>query len=200
MLTGVILAGGENRRMNGVVKAFLPCPEEMLILRQLRELRKICSAVIIVTNKPELYEPVVCSSTEVAVDLMPGLGPLSGIHTALTHANTPYCWIAACDMPFIDANATELMLTQIRSSDRAAAVPILDGKLHPLHGIYHKRCVDEADVLLKSGVYAVKQLLRKIDWVPLTELFYAEHHIDVRFVTNMNTPEQYQEVLAKFKA
>ena len=52
MLTGAILAGGDNRRMNGEAKALLTFGAEKLIQRQIRQMREICSEMIVVTNHP----------------------------------------------------------------------------------------------------------------------------------------------------
>ncbi len=57
MITGVILAGGLNRRMGGRLKALLPVQGQPLLLRQLKEMSSICKQVIVVTNELEVLRP-----------------------------------------------------------------------------------------------------------------------------------------------
>ena len=52
MLTGVILAGGQNKRMDGQNKALLSFSNERLIERQIRIMQESCEEIIVVTNDP----------------------------------------------------------------------------------------------------------------------------------------------------
>ncbi len=75
-LFGVILAGGRNRRMGGSPKAILPYRQEKLIHRQIRVLRTICEEVILVTNEPKLYLPIVDRDVRILTDSYTGHGTL----------------------------------------------------------------------------------------------------------------------------
>jgi molybdopterin-guanine dinucleotide biosynthesis protein A len=69
---------------------------------------------------------------------MPGKGPLGGMHAAFLAAAYAYCWVVGCDMPFLSPEAALLMLSRIAEHD--AVVPVIKGKLHPLHGVYAAQC------------------------------------------------------------
>lgn len=195
MITGAILAGGQNRRMEGKVKALLPFSGELMIERQIREMKTICDEVIVVTNQPGIFLPVLDRSIRIITDYFPSKGPLSGMHAALSLARHSEVWIVGCDMPFLSAEAAKAMLELKKAMKCDAVVPLVDGKTHPLHGVYSKSCADAISALLLSGEYRVMEMLRMIYWQEAPEAHFEELSIDLRFVTNVNSPEEYEAAL-----
>ncbi len=197
MLTGAILAGGENRRMNGRVKALLPFSGELLIERQIRQMQLICDEIIIVTNEPELYVSLLAPVIKLVADIYPRKGPLSGMHAALSGSQNTDVWIVACDMPFISAQAAKLM-QEVKSEKKvSAAIPANEDRKHPLHGIYDKTCIEPISDLLNTGDYRVMELFSRINWKEASNTFFTEKGIDFLFTTNVNTPEDYAQALAQ---
>lgn len=194
-MTGVILAGGENRRMGGRPKALLPFRGEPLIVRQARILRECCDELLIVTAAPELYAPLAGAGVRFVRDRFPGQGPLAGIHAALREARRPEAWIVACDMPHISAAAAAEMLAQKRRRGVQAAVPRIGGQPQPLHGIYSRDAAAAAERLLAEGRRAVKAWLAGLTAWEADESFFAERGIDPEFAVNLNTPEEYRREL-----
>jgi molybdenum cofactor guanylyltransferase len=194
MLTGAILAGGQNRRM-GKEKALLPFSGELLIQRQIRTLSEVCEEIIVVTNEPTLFLPVLDRSIRIITDYYPGKGPLSGMHAALALARNPEVWIVGCDMPFLSSSAATAMQELKATLKCDAVVPVIEGRSHPLHGIYSKGCADAISALLLSGESRVSEMLRMIYWQEAPEAHFEEKHIGLEFVTNMNTPEEYESAL-----
>ena len=99
MLSVVVQAGGQSQRMgeNKALKPFLGRP---LIERVVSRLGPIADELILTTNDPETYGFI--GARKVA-DLRPGLGPLGGLHTALSAAQFETVAVVACDMPFANA-------------------------------------------------------------------------------------------------
>lgn len=195
MITGAILAGGQNRRMEGKMKALLPFSGELLIERQIAQMQKICEEIIVVTNQPNLFLPVLDRSIRIITDYFPSKGPLSGMHAALSLARNPDVWIVGCDMPFLSAEAAQSLLDLKKSIHCDAAVPVIDGRTHPLHGVYSKNCADAISALLLSGEYRVMEMLRMIYWQEASESHFLDQGIDLRFVTNVNNPDEYETAL-----
>lgn len=195
MITGAILAGGQNRRMEGKMKALLPFAGELLIERQIAQMKTVCEEIIVVTNQPSLFLPVLDRSIRIITDYFPSKGPLSGMHAALSLARHPDVWIVGCDMPFISAQAAQALLELKLEVKCDAAVPVIDGRTHPLHGIYSKSCADAISALLLAGEYRVMEMLRMIYWQEATEAYFAERGIPSAFVTNVNNPEEYDTAL-----
>jgi molybdopterin-guanine dinucleotide biosynthesis protein A len=195
MLTGAILAGGENKRMGRKVKALLPFQDEPLILRQIQEMQKICDEVIVVTNDPSVFLPVLPKDIRMITDYIPGKGPLSGMHSAFSLASHDTVWVVACDMPMISAKTAERMVAKREELGCDAVIPVLDKQLHPLHGIYHKNCVDVISAFLHAKEYRLIEMIKLVYWMEAGELFFEEEGLDPRCVTNMNTPEDYEQAL-----
>ncbi|TMV48373.1 molybdenum cofactor guanylyltransferase [Paenibacillus mesophilus] len=193
MLSGVILAGGENRRMGGRHKALLPIGGEKLVQRQIRLMAPVCPEIIVVTNDPELFAPHVGRSVKIVADHFPGKGPLAGMHAALSDAGNEHAWVVGCDMPFLSSDAARHMLDKLQRMELDAVIPRLDGRLHPLHGVYRSACVKQIAELLADDTYRVMELFGKIRWEPLHDGEITG--IDLRFAVNANTPEEWAEVL-----
>lgn len=195
MLTGVILAGGQNRRMGGENKALLPFSNEILIQRQIRIMKQICIEIILVTNDPRSFLPLLGDSIRIITDYIPGKGPLSGMHAAFTLSNNDDIWVVGCDMPFISNYAAELMWKRKQELNCDAVIPFIAGKLYPLHGIYHKRCVNKILKMLDLGEYRVNELLNVIHYDTVKEMSFIEQDPSLRFVMNVNTKEEYEQAL-----
>ena len=199
MITGVILAGGLNRRMGGRLKALLPLQGQPLILKQLKEMSSICKQVIVVTNEPEALLPHLSSVSDIDVqcitDRYVQKGPLSGIHAASLVATEQHLWIVGCDMPFISAEAAKAMAILCQEANLDAVIPVLDGRVHPLHGVYSRLIGSEAEVLLEHKQYRLMGMLDQIDWKSVGSDFFERQNISIHFVTNVNTLEEYERML-----
>lgn len=199
MLTGVIVAGGQNRRMEGKVKALLPFHGEAVIVRQIREMQKTCDRIVVVARDPRLFSHVADHNVQIIEDRIPGKGPLSGMHAAFSELDRAAAWVVGCDMPFISEEAAQLMWERKQEKGCDAVVPYIAGRIHPLHGIYDKRCLEPATDLLQSGDYRLTDLLDRLQWDTVQEEVFVRKGIDCRFVINMNTPEQYRAALQQQK-
>ncbi len=195
-LSGVILAGGRSRRMGGARKALLHFREEKLIHRQLRELRKICSEIILVTNEPRTFLPIVDNAVRIITDFYPDKGPLGGFHAALSLSSHTNAWIVACDMPFVSPSAARALLAIKTGRSSDAAVPYFNERMYPFHGVYDKSCVERIPLLFGSGQFRVGAFLDAIRCEKVAEAEFTRQGIDPRFILNLNTPEQYESLLA----
>lgn len=195
MLTGVILAGGKNRRMGGKVKALLPFHGETVIMRQIKEMKRVCDDIMIVARDPHQFSHIADRIVRIIQDRIPGKGPLGGIHAALSEPDCAVAWVIGCDMPFISARAARLMWECKQETDCDTVVPYIGGRIHPLHSIYDQRCLTVVTDLLQAGQFRLKDLLDRLQWNTVKEEVFLRRGIDGRFVMNMNTPEQYRDAL-----
>lgn len=202
-ITGVVLAGGQNRRMGGKLKALLSYEGRLFIERQLEELGKLCSEIMIVANDHKAFETWITheqSSCEGIVpvravrDLLPGSGPLAGLQAAMAAARTGTLWVVACDMPFASAEAAEAMSQLLHGGSMDAVVPVIGGKVHPLHALYRRRCRHVVDELLKAEQYRMMELLRRLKYAAADDRFFLERRIMTKFAVNVNDPERYEKL------
>jgi molybdopterin-guanine dinucleotide biosynthesis protein A len=196
LLTGVILAGGQNSRMKGQNKALLTYNGEHFIVRQVKEMRTICSKIIVVTNDASPYEDCLPSGLSYIPDIYLGHGPLSGFHAAFAMVETDYAWVVGCDSPNISAPAASWMLTRFKKGDYDAVLPIINGKHQMLHGVYRPHLILPIIIeRLEMLQYRLSGLLDSMHWlgVDKDDLLGAGIHED--FTADVDTPEQYKELL-----
>lgn len=194
MWSGIILAGGPNRRM-GEPKALLQLGGETMVARQVRVMRSVCNEIIVVTNDPIPYLRVLDRDVRIITDYYKGgRGPLAGMHAGLMLASHPHAWIASCDLPYLNAEAAAVLRGALRAGRVQAAVPNVNGGLYPLHGVYDRTCAAHAARLIEQGETAASALLREVAWTEVRETDFAEKGIPSRFVVTLNDKRDYEAV------
>jgi molybdopterin-guanine dinucleotide biosynthesis protein A len=190
MLTMVIQAGGESRRM-GSDKALLPFLGQPMILRLLHRLAGIADEILVTSNHPENYRFLGLSPI---ADMLPGYGALGGLYTALSAAGHPYVAVVACDMPFASPElfAEELLILRQTSVD--AVIPRLESGAEPFHAVYRR---DTCSPYIRAALDAGK---RRMDaWFSQANIHYlAPEEIllydpDQLAFLNINTLEELRK-------
>lgn len=196
MLTGIILAGGQNTRMQGRNKALLTYQGEPFIVRQVRELQTLCSSVIVVTNNPAPYLERLPPDILYIPDVYAGHGPLSGFHAAFLNVETDYAWVVSCDSPDISAPAAAWMLTRLEAGGYDAVLPVIDGKHQMLHGVYRPhRILPDITARLANREYRLGGLLESLHWLGVEREDLAGAGLKEDFAADIDTPEQYEQLL-----
>jgi molybdopterin-guanine dinucleotide biosynthesis protein A len=186
-MTGIVLAGGENKRM-GMDKAFLKLDGIPMIEHVLRSLKAVCRDIIIVTNSPQSYEAYEATVVTDAFDMR---GPLTGIYSGLLKSTAEYNFVVACDMPFLNAGLMAYMAGLAEGYD--IVVPAVGGMFEPLHAVYRKGLVPVIEAQLMRNRQRIQELYGK-----QRVRYVAEEEID-RFdparksFKNLNTPQEYEE-------
>jgi len=151
-VTGVLLAGGKSRRM-GEDKRFLSIGEGTLFDRSLAVLRSLFETVFVVIAQDS---PALQSDAPVLRDLIPDCGSLGGLYTGLKQAVTPYVFVVACDMPFLNPATVRYFLEA--KGDHDVVMAKLENGLHPMHALYHLRCLPVMEDLMKIPDLKIQRL------------------------------------------
>ncbi len=185
-MTGIVLSGGSSTRM-GCNKALLPWKDSTFLHVILQKLSLVCDELIVVANESL---PAAFPGVRFVSDIIPFRGPLSGIHAGLVHASSPYAFVTACDMPFIEPAAVAWMGSQLQ--DRDAVVPAEDTFIEPLFACYAKTCVPVIESLLLRDERKTQELFRHIHcrYISGNELRIFDPTL--RFLRNINSPAEYQ--------
>lgn len=190
MLTIVINAGGESRRM-GENKALKRFAGQILIDRMVNRLRPLARELLITTNQPELFDFI---ELPLIPDLIPGKGALGGLYTAIASAHQPLVGVVACDMPFINARLLGVERDLLVSQGVDVVIPRLATGLEPLHAIYRQEtCIPPIRAALDSDS------LRLVSWFSAVRVYemLPEEIVKVdpefRSFTNVNTPEEFRQ-------
>ena len=108
------------------------------------------------------------------IDEIPGQGPLGGIHSALGVGEGDYCFITACDTPFVHPDIIQCLWEEIAGED--IIIPTHQGKTEPLMGFYSKRCRKDIETALSAGQRQAHTFLehQKVHLVTMDERFPPE--------------------------
>ncbi|MEI2720346.1 MAG: molybdenum cofactor guanylyltransferase MobA [Gemmatimonadales bacterium] len=120
-ITGVILAGGDARRMGGVTKSLLVAGGAPLVAHVRARLAPQVGTVMISANHE--LEAHAAWGDQVLPDHLPGLGPLGGLLTALEHVSTPYAFCCPGDAPLLGGTLVRRLGEALQRSDADAAIP-----------------------------------------------------------------------------
>ncbi len=183
-VSGVILAGGKNRRMGGSPKALLPFGGRPLIEHIAETLQSVLPDCLVVTNSPELYTSL---GLPMVGDVSPEGGPLGGIYSGLRAVPGDAALCVASDMPFISGPLVAHLAG--RAADADVIVPEGGGRLQTLHAVYGKACLPAMERRLRAGQLAVAGVFDDVRVVRVPAAAVA-HFADPELVfLNLNTPE-----------
>ncbi|NLP44917.1 MAG: molybdenum cofactor guanylyltransferase [Peptococcaceae bacterium] len=192
-ITGILLVGGESRRM-GRNKAFLELDGQTLLERNLAVLSGICSEVLISSREVGPYSGY---GFEVIEDTVKGKGPLAGLCSTLNKARFECAFVAACDLPFLNEQAIRFLYDRLENFD--AIVPESPEKTHPLHAIYRKRILPTLKANLQQDKLKIDGIIKSFNtcFVRLDDnkLSPTEKEFLQKSVLNTNTPEQWAKVV-----
>jgi molybdopterin-guanine dinucleotide biosynthesis protein A len=188
-MAGIILAGGENRRM-GADKAFLNIDGRPMIEHILALFAGLFKKTIIVTNTPERYRNYGVEVTSDALDIR---GPLTGIYSGLLRSTDEYNFVAACDMPFL--NPRLILYMREIAAGQDAVVPTFNGFLEPLHAIYRRGLLPIMEAQIRKQDRRIRGLFDHIQVRYVTEEEIIRFDPLKRSFRNLNTPEEYKEAV-----
>jgi molybdopterin-guanine dinucleotide biosynthesis protein A len=192
----VVLAGGQSSRL-GSNKALLEVQGQPLVVRTAHKLMALSDDLIVVTNEPDLNEPLALPARLVP-DEKPGQGALMGIYSGLKAARHAYMLAVACDMPFLSLPLLRYMLSLVDGLD--VVIPQIDDLLEPLHAVYGKTCLPAMARLLERGQRQIIAFFHevRVRRVESEEIdAYDPEHLSF---LNVNTPADWarvQDLLAK---
>ena len=187
-ITGILLAGGKSRRM-GEDKRYLVVGEQTLLERGLAVLRSIFEEVLVVIAQDS---PGLDVDARIVRDLVPDCGSLGGLYTGLKEATTPYIFVVACDMPFLDQAVISQFTSRRTSADIVMAK--LAGRLHPMHALYSKRCLPVIEQMVLARQLKIQEIVSResllVQYVTEADLVGIDP--SGHSFQNVNTPEDLE--------
>ncbi len=136
MIAGAVLAGGKSLRF-GKNKALQTFRGKRFIDLAVQSLRPLCDPVMAVVNEIEPYRD---TGAVLVRDLLPDLGPLAGIYTALLYSPCEWVFVKATDMPFLVPEMAALLIGAAKEGFDAV-VPKAGEFFDPLLALYNRRCM-----------------------------------------------------------
>lgn len=186
--TGVILAGGLNTRFSGKNKAFIRFGDRRVIDHIYAVFRSVFDEIILVTNQPAAYLGL---DLTIVTDIFAVRSSLTGIHTGLFYARTPFIFVTACDTPFLKREMVEVVASRIHAED-AVVIPETAEGTEQLCAAYSKICLPAMERQIKAKKFQIKKMFNKlrVRKIPETVLRKVDPHLMSFF--NINSAEDYK--------
>jgi molybdopterin-guanine dinucleotide biosynthesis protein A len=162
-ITGVILAGGKARRLNGRDKGLEPFSGRPLVEWVVAALAPQVGGLVINANRNQetygrLGYPVIADQLD---DFQ---GPLAGFASAMAAASTPWILTVPCDGPFLAPDLAARLVAALKRDDAELAVASDGRRMQPVHALLPVSLAPSLAAFLAEGE-------RKIDH------WYARHRV-----------------------
>jgi molybdopterin-guanine dinucleotide biosynthesis protein A len=188
-IVGLVLAGGQSRRMGGGDKALRLLGGVSLLERVIERLRPQVRAVVLNANgDPARFAEF---GLPVVPDSLPDFaGPLAGVlagldWTAAHRADCPFIVSVATDAPFFPADLVARLADGTGAADADLSCAASAGRAHPVFGLWPVRLREDLRrAVLEEGVRKVDQWTSRYKLVTVS---FPELPVDPFF--NANRPE-----------
>lgn len=200
-LAGVVLCGGESRRM-GQPKAWLPFGRETILSRIVATVSQVVELVAVVRRPGQALPPLV-EPVRIVEDIFVGLGPLAGLHAGIfaVRNDASHVLVVSCDVPLVKVAFLRRLAQCMEETFRLASnstvvplacVPVADDQRHPLVAIYSVEVLSLLETLLHQGRLRPAFLLEQIPVRWLSPNEWADIDPESVSLTNINTPQEYR--------
>ncbi len=199
-ITGIILAGGQSRRM-GQNKALLPVPgaeQTTFIAHLVSLLAPLCAEVLLVArDQAAAVDYAALPGARIVTDQIPGGGPLLALYSGLCETHTSHAIMLAVDMPFVQPAMLSYLLSLPRQE--AIIVPVVNNVPQVLFAIYPRGILPLIAARLGEGRRDPRSLL---DVAPVEYLDEAQlRQVDptLRSFVGVNTPEEWRDAVNEWR-
>lgn len=183
-ISGVILAGGENKRFGGREKAFITVHGQCILDHIYGLFQTLFQEIILVTNSPQLY---LNWDVNIVTDLFRMRSSLTGIHAGLFYAAQPHAFVTACDTPFLN-EALVRSLLEAAEPDLDLVIPCTEAGYEPLCAVYSKRCLQPIERQLRRQELKIETIFNKVRMKKIMAPALRRSDPELRSFFNINTP------------
>ena len=180
-VSGVVLAGGQGRRMGGVDKGLQVLRGKPMAQWALERLAPQVDEILINCNQN--LDAYARFGHRLVPDEIGGFaGPLAGLHAGLKAASTPLVVTVPCDSPFLPADLVSRLKDRLGENDLAVAKT--GDQAHPVFSLVRSQVAPNLEAFLRSGG-------RKIDaWYASLRTVEVSFDDEADAFRNINTLEE----------
>jgi molybdenum cofactor guanylyltransferase len=182
-ITGIILAGGQGRRMGSVDKGLQPLRGKLMVQHVLERFAPQVDEVLINANQNiERYQAF---GHPVVPDEIGGYaGPLAGLHRGLSAATHDLVATVPCDSPFLPLDLIARLYAALDEQQADLAVARTGDQPHPVFCLTRKSVLPGLTAFLDSGG-------RKIDaWYAALKVVEVRFDDQEAAFSNINTADE----------
>ncbi len=180
-VTGVVLAGGQGRRMGGVDKGLQLLHGKPMVATVIARLAPQVDEILI--NANQNLEAYARFGHRVVPDAVGGFaGPLAGLHAGLSAASHPLALTVPCDSPFLPPDLFSRLKKHLSENDLAVAKT--GDQPHPVFALVRSKVRTNLEEFLSRGG-------RKIDaWYASLKVVEVPFDDEADAFRNINTREE----------
>jgi len=179
-LAGLVLCGGESRRM-GIDKALLALEGRPLVLRVAERLARVADPILLAPGRPGRLGEL---GYQEVPDEVPHAGPLAGLVAGLAAAPHRLVAAVAVDMPLTSPDLFRLLAELHEGED--AVVPVTASGPEPLHAVFDAAALQSLRASLSEGRRGLREALSRLRVREVSEAEWREADPTGRFATNVN--------------
>ena len=180
-VTGIVLAGGQGRRMGGVDKGLQLLHGKAMAAHVIERLAPQVDEILI--NANQNLEAYARFGHRVVPDAIGGFaGPLAGLHAGLRAAGHPFVLTVPCDSPFLPPDLFSRLKQSIHENELAVAKT--GDQAHPVFALVRTSVKANLEKFLAGGG-------RKIDaWYASLKVIEVLFDDEADAFRNINTREE----------
>lgn len=188
-LTGLILAGGQGRRLGGADKGLLPWAGRPLVEWAIAALERQVRTLAISANR---HAPIYAAyGYPVIADRQPGYpGPLAGLASALREIRDGWVLCVPCDTPYVPPDLGVRLAAALANGGAEIAMATDGIGPHPLHALIPVALADSLERYLACGERSV------LGWYRRHRVVEVDFSDSPQSFANLNTLEDGQRLSA----
>jgi molybdopterin-guanine dinucleotide biosynthesis protein A len=168
LVTGLVLAGGQGRRMGSVDKGLVLLQGRPLVRHVIERFAPQVDEVLVNANR-SIAEYEALGYRVIRDEIQGFAGPLAGLHAGLAQAQHPLVATVPCDSPFLPSDLVARLAESLDTHAAELAVARTHDQPHPVFALVRRSVLPHLTRFLDGGG-------RKIDaW------YAALKNVEVRF-------------------
>ena len=185
-ITGLVLAGGQGRRMGSVDKGLVALGGRPMVRHVLDRFAPQVDEILINANRHE--NEYAALGYRVLADAISGFaGPLAGLQVGLAHASHPLVATVPCDSPFLPSDLVSRLHAALERGGADLVVARTFDQPHPVFALVRKSVLPHLTRFLENGG-------RKIDaWYATLSTVEVSFDDEADAFRNINTADELRQ-------
>ncbi len=199
-ITGVLLAGGQSRRMGGGDKGMREINGRPMLAHVIERFAPQVAGIVLNANgDPARFAafglPVAADS--ITGNVGPLAGVLAGMHWSAENApSATHIATVSTDAPLIPQDLAARLAQSLEGRTERIALAASGGHKHPVIGLWPVELADDLESALNEGVRKVLHWTDRHGTLALEFPFVGVAGAEIDPFFNANTPEEFEQVAA----
>ena len=186
-ITAGILVGGRGTRLDGADKARLRTNKGITFIEStFAKLAGTVAQVVLLGRSDQSFPEI---DAPLWLDTHTDAGPIGGLETLLSRANSTWCLLLACDMPGWQLQLLD-DVASMRSSQLDVVIPRSTGGWEPTSALYRTSLAAHVSDQVNRGSYGLQRLVEGTRHAVLDVTDHSDW-------TNVNWPSDLQGVQSR---